>query len=204
MNGFFATISTFMELKAPAATAGLSERNRAVSIFNRLITTLTGGDEAPAPAPARTPAPRAEGEASARYMGRQQAEVVQPVVEKGLPAAPVQLWVHIQPATQRLILVPDLGVAEGEEFNATMLADLQRAGWCEEVAYHAGYDQYWKMPSQEAILRTPSLYSIPTPLMNRMKLQTKLVKQGEPRGFWMHVRLRAKEELLAPEAHAQA
>lgn len=136
-------------------------------------------------------------------MGRQQAEVVQPVVEKGLPVAPALLWVHIQPATQRLLLVPELGVAEGQEFNATMLADLQRAGWCEEVAYHAGYDQYWKMPTQEAILRTPALYNIPTPLMNRMQLQTKLVKQGEPRGFWMRVRVRASEELLASEHQAQ-
>lgn len=136
-------------------------------------------------------------------MGREQTEApaAAPVV-KGL-TAPGTIWVHIQPITQRLLVVPDLGVATGEEFNQVMLQDLQRIGWCDEVAYHAGYDQYWKMPSQEAILRMPSLYNIPTPLMNRMKLETKLVKQGEPRGFWMRVHLRTQEELLASEPHAQ-
>lgn len=105
------------------------------------------------------------------------------------------LWVHIQPITQRLLLVSDLGVAKGEDFTALMMEDLQRAGWCEEVAYHAGYDQYWKMPTQEAILRMPALYNIPMPLLNRVKLSSKLVKQGEPRGFWMRVRMRPPEEL---------
>lgn len=122
-------------------------------------------------------------------------EAVAPV-EKGL-AAGSMIWLHVQPATQRLLLVPDLGEAQGEELTAKMNADLRRAGVCEEVAYHAGYDQYWKMPTQEAILRTPSLYEIPTLLLNRMKLETRLVKQGEPRGFWMRVRIRADDELHA-------
>lgn len=168
-----------------------------MSIFDRLISTLTGNEEAQAPASATTDSP--EDEASnkrSRFMGREGAES-QPeaqVVEKGLPG-PAMIWLHVQPATQRLLLVPDLGVAEGEELTPKMTADLHRAGLCEEVAYHAGYDQYWKMPSQEAILRTPSLYEIPTPLLNRIKLETRLVKQGEPRGFWMRVRIRTEEEL---------
>lgn len=129
-------------------------------------------------------------------MGRDGAESTPEavVIEKGLPG-PAMIWLHVQPATQRLLLVPELGVAEGEELTPKMMADLQRAGLCEEVAYHAGYDQYWKMPSQEAILRTPSLYDIPAPPINRVKLETRLVKQGEPRGFWMRVRIRAEDEL---------
>lgn len=131
-------------------------------------------------------------------MGREQAEVAVPAapVVKRLNA-PDTIWVHIQPVTQRLLLVPELGVAKGESFTQQMLEDLQHAGWCEEVAYHAGYDQYWKMPSQESILRMPSLYQIPTPLLNRIKLSTQLVKQGEPRGFWMRVRMRTEEEIAS-------
>lgn len=110
------------------------------------------------------------------------------------------IWLHVQPTTQRLLLVSDLGVAEGEELTAKMTTDLVRAGLCEAVAYHASYDQYWKMPAQEAILRTPTLFDIPTPLMHKIKLETKLVKQGEPRGFWMHVRIRPADELLTEPA----
>lgn len=132
--------------------------------------------------------------AASRYMGRVQAEVPAAPVVKRLEA-PSMIWVHIQPITQRLLLVPELGVAKGEDFTGLMMEDLQRAGWCEEVAYHAGYDQYWKMPTQEAILRMPALYNIPMPLLNRVKLSSKLVKQGEPRGFWMRVRIRSAEEL---------
>lgn len=129
-------------------------------------------------------------------MGRSGAESQpEPVVEQGLAGGASSIWLHVQPTTQRLLLVSDLGVATGQELTAKMTADLHRLGWCEEIAYHAGYDQYWKMPSQEAILRTPSLYEIPTPLLNRMKLETRLVKQGEPRGFWMHVRVRSEDEL---------
>lgn len=135
-------------------------------------------------------------------MGRDgvQAPGSAPVVEKGLEPG-TEIWLHVQSTSQRLLLVSELGVATGAELNPTQSADLLRAGWCEEVAYHAGYDQYWKMPSQEAILRTPTLYQIPAPLMNRMKLETRLVKPGEPRGFWMRVRIRTAEEIgPSPEA----
>ena len=54
------------------------------------------------------------------------------------------------------------------------------------------------------ILRAPSLYHIPTPLLNRMKMETKLVKQGEPRGFWLRVRMRSAEELSAGGEHPAA
>lgn len=170
-----------------------------MSIFDRLISTLTGGDNAPAQPPAKAPASEGE-EKRQRFMARDDAHAEpEKPVEKGLIGGPSLIWLHVQPTTQRLVLVPELGVAEGEELNGQMTADLHRVGWCEEVAYHAGYDQYWKMPSQEAILRTPSLYEIPTPLLNRMKLETRLVKQGEPRGFWMHVRVRTEDELLHPD-----
>lgn len=133
-----------------------------------------------------------------RFMGREgeKSEPQAVVVEKGFEG-PSMIWLHVQPTTQRLLLVPELGVDEGEELTSKMTADLLRSGLCEEVAYHAGYDQYWKMPSQEAILRTPSLFDIPTPLMHKIKLETRLVKQGEPRGFWMHVRIRPSDELQA-------
>jgi len=110
------------------------------------------------------------------------------------------IWLHVQPATQRLLLVPDLGVAQGQELTHRMNDDLLRAGLCEAVAYHASYDQYWKMPTQEAILRTPALFEIPSPPIHRIKLETRLVKQGEPRGFWMHVRIRSTEELQSEQA----
>lgn len=135
-----------------------------------------------------------------RFMGREGAKSEpEPVVEKGFEG-PCTIWLHVQSSNQRLLLVPDLGVAVGEELTAKMTADLLRAGMCEEVAYHAGYDQYWKMPSQEAILRTPSLYEIPTPLLHKIKLETRLVKQDEPRGFWMHIRIRSADELQAEPA----
>ena len=130
-------------------------------------------------------------------MGRDgAASPAEPVVEKGFEA-PSQIWLHVQANSQRLLLVDALGEADGCELNATMQADLLRAGLCEEVAYHASYDQYWKMPSQEAILRTPSLFNIPAPLMHKIKLETRLVKQGEARGFWMRVRIREAAELEA-------
>ncbi len=45
-------------------------------------------------------------------MGREGAESASEpvVVEKGLEG-PSMIWLHVQPATQRLLLVPDLGVA---------------------------------------------------------------------------------------------
>ena len=163
------------------------------------MSTLKGGEEASASAAATKPTPSTEagGEGKrSRFMGRDGEESTgEPAApEKGFEG-PAMIWLHVHAATQRLLLVPELGVAAGEELTGTMTAGLRRAGWCEEVAYHAGYDEYWKMPSQEAILRTPSLFDIPTPPFNRMKLETRLVKQGEPRGFWMHVRIRAADEL---------
>lgn len=130
-------------------------------------------------------------------MGREGVEARQtaPVVEEKGFDGPSEVWLHVQPATQRLLLVPELGIGAGEELTPKMMQDLQRKGLCDAVAYHAGYEQYWKMPSQEAILRTPSLYSIETPLPHKVKLDTRLVKQDEARGFWMHVRIRGEEEL---------
>lgn len=133
-------------------------------------------------------------------MGREGTQAqAEPVVEKGFEG-PSKIWLYVQPTTQHLLLVTDLGAAHGEELTSRMTADLLRAGLCEEVAYHAGYDQYWKMPSQEAILRTPALFNIQTPPINRIKLETRLVKPGEPRGFWMRVRIRAADELQAEAA----
>jgi hypothetical protein len=37
-----------------------------------------------------------------------------------------------------------------------------------------------------------------------MKMETKLVKQGEPRGFWLRVRMRSAEELSAGGEHPAA
>lgn len=178
--------------------ASRSERKNAVSIFDRLISTLKGEGEAAVQSPTKAHPSAQEANGSSRFMGRDGAESssqkAAPVVEQGLEG-PAMIWLHVQPATQHLLLVPDLGVAEGEEMSAKMLQDLRRAGLCEEVAYHASYDQYWKMPSQEAILRTPTLFDIPTPFLNRVKLETRLVKQGEPRGFWMRVKIRPASEL---------
>ena len=157
------------------------------------MSTLKGGDETAATTPAPTAEERKE---RPRFMGRDGEEPqVDPAAEDKGFEGPAMIWLHVQPTTQRLLLVPELGVAEGDELTAKMLADLHRAGLCEEVAYHAGYDQYWKMPSQDAIVRTPSLFEIPTLPLSRMKVETRLVKQGEARGFWMHVRIRAADEL---------
>lgn len=187
-----------------ARTAQQTRKIQVVSIFDRLISTLTGGEEPKPAAPAQAANTEPTDSKPRRFMGRDGVEsgdlptAAAAPVEAGLEQG-AEIWVYIQPATQRLLLVPELGVAEGKEFTPKMMADLKRLGWCEAVAYHAGYDQYWKMPSQEAILRTPSLHHIPTPLLNRMRLETKLVKQGEPRGFWMHVRVRTPEELPEQE-----
>ena len=171
-----------------------------MSIFDRLMSTLKGDAGAVATAPAKASAVDAADSAPRRFMGRDGAAVAAPPVEKGLDPG-TEIWLHVQPTTQRLLLVPDLGIAVGEELTSKKYADLRRAGLCVEVAYHAGYDQYWKMPSQEAILRTPSLFDIPTPLLNRIKLETRLVKQGEPRGFWMRVQIRSDSELQGDPSH---
>ena len=176
-----------------------------MSIFDRLMSTLKGDDGAVATAPDKARSSDAGEAGSRRFMGRDGAEdspnaASAAPVEKGLDAGR-EIWLHVQPATQHLLLVPELGVAAGEDLTPKMHADLRRAGMCEEVAYHAGYDQYWKMPTQEAILRTPSLFEIPTPPLNRIKLETRLVKQGEPRGFWIRVRIRPDSELHQDPAH---
>ena len=77
-----------------------------MSIFDRLISTLTNSEEAPAPAPVKTPSHAAEGEPRrSRFMGRDGAESqAEPVVEKGFDG-PSMIWLHVQPATQRLLLV---------------------------------------------------------------------------------------------------
>lgn len=126
------------------------------------------------------------------------------MVEQGLAERTGTVWLHLQPATQRLLLVERLGMAQGEPLNATMTADVERLGWCDTVVYHAGADQYWKMPQQDAILRTPGLFRIPTPAHHEIHVETRLVKQGEPRGFWMGVRMRTVAELAAqPQLDAQ-
>lgn len=173
-----------------------------MSIFDRLKSSLSGSDAASS-APAAPEAPQG----GSRFMGkddtaalrRSEREVEVQPVEKGLDA-PGEIWVFVCPTTQRLIGVTALGVAQGEVLNARQVADLQRTGICEEVSYHAGYDQYWKMPSQDAILRMPVLQGVECLPMKRVQLTTKLVKPGEARGFWMRVRLREDAELPQPES----
>lgn len=132
-------------------------------------------------------------------MGRDPDAVVPvPAAPKGLDSG-TTIWVHVKPNNQHLVLVPELGVAEGEEFSQLMLDDLARLGLCHEVAFQAGYDQYWKMPTQESLLRMPALYGIEMLPFNRVKLTTKLVRQGEPRGLWLHVRVRDVSELPVPD-----
>ncbi|MFC4621087.1 hypothetical protein ACFO3A_02495 [Comamonas nitrativorans] len=137
-------------------------------------------------------------QAPRRYMGRPETEGVaasgQAARTEGFGDA-VEIWLHIPPNTQSLLLVEALGVATGPEITTQQRTDIERVGWCEEVAYHAGYDQYWKMPTFGAILSMPKHYKIPMPQANHVKVQSKLVKQGESRGFWMRVRLRGSEEL---------
>lgn len=139
------------------------------------------------------------GKDESQVMHRAERATPEKPVDKGL-SAPGQIWVFVCPNTQRLILVPNLGVAQGEVLSQSMLEDLQRIGLCEEVSYHAGYDQYWKMPTQEAILRMPTLHGVEVLPMKRMQLSTQLVKAGEPRGFWMRVRLREAAELPQAES----
>ena len=166
-----------------------------MSIFDRLITTLTGGDT-PAPAAPAKPAAAQDSQQPRRFMGRDGAASPAEAAaqERGFEAG-AQVWLYIQPQSQRLLLVNELGSAEGQELNNKMGADLERAGLCEEVVYHASYDQYWKMPSQSAIVRMPALYHIPTAGPARVQSSTKLVKQGEARGYWLRVRIRAPHEL---------
>lgn len=131
-----------------------------------------------------------------RYMGRPQdaADAGAEVLTEGFGKL-AQVWLHIPPNTQSLMLVEDLGQAGGKELTAVQRADIERVGWCEQVAYHAGYDQYWKMPTFGAILNMPKHYKIPMPPANQVKVVSKLVKASDPKGFWMFVRLRGSEEL---------
>lgn len=116
-------------------------------------------------------------------------------------AAPVrELWLHIPANTQTLIQVPELGAATGTELTTDQRAEIQRCGLCEQVAYHASFDQYWKMPTHGALLAMPKHYNIAMPQAHRVKVISKLVKADQPKGFWLHVRLRSDEEMaLASE-----
>lgn len=172
-----------------------------MSFFDRLKSNLIGSDAAPAVA-----APAEENKVGGgRFMGKDETlsmhradrAVPQKPVERGFEA-PGQVWIFVCPNTQRLIEVSSLGVSQGEVLTYQMLDDLQRIGICEEVSYHAGYDQYWKMPSQDAILRMPGQHGVEVLPMKRIKMSTQLVKPGEARGFWMHVRLREASELPQP------
>lgn len=171
-----------------------------MSIFDRIISSLSGSEAAEPAAPAAPVAPRAP--RGSRFMGKDEEDAAAPVEEPGFEE-PSEIWLYLAPTSQLLRWVPELGVAEGRDLTTRMNAQLQRLGWCEEVSYHAGYDQYWKMPSQESIVRMPGLYGIAMPLANRVKVTTQLVRQGEPRGFWMHVRVRAAGELPAAAEEPQ-
>ena len=171
-----------------------------MSIFDRLKSNLSGNEPAPAAAtPEKVGGGRFMGKDESQAMRRAERDVSAEPVEKGL-TAPGELWVFVCPNTQRVIQVSGLGMAQGEVLTHRMMEDMQRIGICEEVSYHAGYDQYWKMPSQEAIFRMPTLHGVEVLPMKRVQLTTKLVKAGEPRGFWMRVRLREASELPQPDA----
>lgn len=120
----------------------------------------------------------------------------------GQPAEAEQrhLWLHIPPNTQTMMIVAGLGQAGGTEIKTDQRAEIERIGLCEEVAYHASFDQYWKMPTQEALLAMPKHYNIPMPMAHRVKVISKLVKANEPKGFWLHVRLRSEEEMAEHES----
>ena len=134
-------------------------------------------------------------------MGRQEDDYTDQMPSASAQAdASRELWLHIPPTTQTLMVVPGLGQAGGSELSAEMRAEVERCGLCEEVAYHAGFDQYWKMPAHSAILAMPKHYNIAMPQAHRVKIISKLVKADQPKGFWLHVRLRSDEEMaLASE-----
>lgn len=134
-------------------------------------------------------------------MGREEDDVENlPVkaVEKGLDA-PSMVWLYGAPGRPELRLVQECGSADGSELNATMLGDLKRLGICEAVAYHAGFDKYWKMPAQESLVRMPALYHVACLPVHRMRVTTKLVRTGEAQGLWLHVRVRTAQEVQAAE-----
>ena len=179
-----------------------------MSIFDRLKSNLSSSDAAPEVAAA--PAEDASKPTGGRFMGKDDSKVMYRA-ERDVPERPVEklltapgmVWVFVCPNTQRLILVSGLGVAQGEVMTHPMLLELQRCGLCEEVSYHAGYDQYWKMPTQTAIMRMPGLHGVEALPMRSIQLTTQLVKAGEPRGFWMRVRLREDAELPQHQATAE-
>lgn len=109
------------------------------------------------------------------------------------------VWLYAAPGRPELRLVQDCGLADGAELNPTMVQDLRRFGLCESVAYHAGYDKYWKMPSQESLVRMPALYHVAGLPVHRMRVTTKLVRAGEAQGLWLHVRVRTAQEVQADE-----
>ncbi len=101
------------------------------------------------------------------------------------------------PDTQALIWVEGLGQSEGKEINTVQRADIERVGWCEEVAYHAGYDQVLEdahlrchhghaqaLQNPHAVVQQQSAGALQTGAQGR-----------ERRGFWMRVRLPVRKRL---------
>ena len=164
-----------------------------MSIFDRLKTSLSDNDTS-----ASTATPVAA--QRSRFMGRDDdkegKELPHKVVEKGLDS-PSMIWLYVAPGSQQLRLVQECGSSEGTEMNATMVADLHRLGLCEGVTYHAGFDQYWKMPSHESLVRMPGVYHVEGVAVHRMRVHTKLVRTGEAQGLWLHVRVRTAHEVQA-------
>ena len=178
-----------------------------MSFFDRLKSNLIGSDAATTDV-----APGDEGKVGGgRFMGKDEllamrrAERAAPIkpIERGFEG-PGQVWIFVCPNTQRLLEVPNLGASQGEVLTYKMLDDLRRIGICEEVSYHAGYDQYWKMPSQDAIFRMPGQHGVEVLPMKRIQMSTQLVKAGEARGFWMRVRLREASELPQSDVSADS
>ncbi len=141
-------------------------------------------------------------EAPRRYMGRPEDPVPTGTEQKAAPEAfspGSQVWLHIPPSTQTLVHVPSMGSNEGKEITNAQRDIVLKAGWCEAVAYHASFDQYWKMPSHGSILGMPKHYGIPMPPPHLVKVRSQLVKADQPKGFWFLVRIRLAQELEQQE-----
>ena len=84
------------------------------------------------------PSERPEGSGPRRYMGRPEAEGAAVASQSGVRTEgfgdAAEIWLHIPPNTQALIWVEGLGQSEGKEINTVQRADIERVGWCEEVA----------------------------------------------------------------------
>lgn len=139
-----------------------------------------------------------------RYMGRpeddpsNQAGQAAPVaVDEFAPGS--QMWLHVPPTSQNLMLVDKLGEGGGRDITTAQRDIVQRAGWCDAVAYHASFDQYWKMPSHGSILNMPKHYGIAMPSQHLVKVRSQLVKADQAKGFWFLVRIRTEEELALEE-----